>query len=163
VGRRQVQPDLEQLERVGLVTFEQREHLGVHDAATGREPLHVATTEPRRGTERIGVVDQTLAHERHGLEATVRVLGEARDDQPVVHAPAAGAGEVHAQVAVVDRHRRREELVAWRVRVVVVGAEQERVECGPMQPELEGLQDRARHLVSLGSDRPIDWRRRSLG
>jgi hypothetical protein len=36
VPRRQVQPDLEQLQRVGLRGVEQREHLGVHDAAARR-------------------------------------------------------------------------------------------------------------------------------
>ena len=43
---RQVQPDLEQLERVRLLGVEQREHLRVDDAAAGGEPLHVAAPEP---------------------------------------------------------------------------------------------------------------------
>ena len=58
VGGRQVEPDLEQLERVGPVAVEQREHLGVDDAAARGEPLHVAATEARGGAERIGVVDE---------------------------------------------------------------------------------------------------------
>ena len=45
----EVQPDLEQLERVGLVVVEEREHLRVHDAPAGGEPLRVAGPEARRG------------------------------------------------------------------------------------------------------------------
>ena len=47
-ARRQVEPDLEQLQRVRRVGVEQREHLRVHDAAAGGEPLHVAAAEARR-------------------------------------------------------------------------------------------------------------------
>ena len=38
----EVDPDLEELERVRLGLVEQREHLGVHDAFAGGQPLHVA-------------------------------------------------------------------------------------------------------------------------
>ncbi len=39
---RQVQPDLEQLERVRPVAVQQWEHLGVDDTLAGRHPLDVA-------------------------------------------------------------------------------------------------------------------------
>ena len=51
VGGRQVQPDLEQLERVRTVSIEQGEHLGVDDAAAGGQPLHVTASEPRGRAE----------------------------------------------------------------------------------------------------------------
>ena len=65
----QVQPDLEQLERVRLALVEQREHLRVDDALAGGEPLHVAPAEAGGGAERVGVVDEALADVGDGLEA----------------------------------------------------------------------------------------------
>ncbi len=69
VDGREVQPDLEQLERVRPLAVEEREHLGVHDALARGEPLHVAAPEAGRGAERIGVVDDAAAHVGDGLEA----------------------------------------------------------------------------------------------
>ena len=63
------------------------------------EPLHVAAAKARRGTERIGMVDQALAHNGDGLEAAVRMRGEARHCAAVVHAPAVAAAEVLTDVA----------------------------------------------------------------
>ena len=74
----QVEPDLEQLERVRLLGVEQREHLRVDDAPAGGEPLHVAPPEAGGGAQRVGVVDEALAHVGDGLEAAVRVVREAR-------------------------------------------------------------------------------------
>ena len=76
---RQVDPDLEQLGGVRAVTVEEREHLGVLDAAAGGHPLHVAAAVAGGGAERVGVVDEALADERDRLEAAVRVDGEARE------------------------------------------------------------------------------------
>ena len=103
---RQVDPDLEQLERVRAVLVEQREHLGVDDAAAGGQPLGVATAEARRGAERVGVVDEAAAHVGDGLEAAVGVAGEARARAAVVHPPAVDAGEVLAQLAPGERGAR---------------------------------------------------------
>jgi hypothetical protein len=64
------------------------------------------------------VVDETVAHERDRLEAAVGVLGEPGDDEAVVHAPAVLAGEVHADLAVVDRYGGRQHVVAGGVGVV---------------------------------------------
>jgi hypothetical protein len=36
VRRREIEPDLEELERIRTIRFQQREHLAVHDAAAGR-------------------------------------------------------------------------------------------------------------------------------
>ena len=58
----------------------------------GGQPLHVAAAEARGRAERIGVVDQALAHDGHGLEAAVRMRREAGHRLAVVHAPAVLAG-----------------------------------------------------------------------
>jgi hypothetical protein len=54
----QIEPDLKEL-RVILQRrlLLEREHLGVHDAATGSHPLKIATTIARTVSERIRVVD----------------------------------------------------------------------------------------------------------
>ena len=64
--------------------------------------------EARRRAERVGVIDEPAAHDRHGLEAAVRVLREARHDVAVVHAPAVLAREVLPDVAAGERRRRPE-------------------------------------------------------
>jgi hypothetical protein len=97
--RRQVQPDLKQLERVRRRALEQGKHFGVHDALAGREPLYVARPVTRRGAEGIGVIDEAAPGDRNGFEAAMRVLREARDDVAVVHAPAVDSLEIHADVA----------------------------------------------------------------
>ncbi|MNT02972.1 hypothetical protein D3C72_1374880 [compost metagenome] len=96
---REVEPDLEELDRVGAGRVEQGEHLRMDDALARRQPLHVARAEARRGAERVGVVDVAVEHDGDGLEAAVRVPGEARHHVAVVHAPAVDAGEVLADVA----------------------------------------------------------------
>src|SRR4051794_32631066 len=77
---RQVQPDLEKLERVVALALDEREHLRVDDACPGGEPLHVTRAEARRRAERIRMVDEPATRDGHGLEAAVGVLGEARND-----------------------------------------------------------------------------------
>ena len=124
----QVEPDLEQLERVGAVAIEQREHLAVHDAGAGGQPLHVAAAEAGGGAERVAVVDQALADVGDGLEAAVRVGWEAGHDLAVVHPPAVDALEVLTELAAGERRRRAELGVARGVAVEVVDAEQERVD-----------------------------------
>ena len=66
------------------------------------------------------------------LEPAVRVLREAGHDLAVVHVPAVDAGEVLADLAPVERRRRAELVVARRVGVVVVDAEQEGVDRRPL-------------------------------
>ena len=133
--RRQVEPDLEQLERIRRRRVEQRKHLGVDDALAGGQPLHVAAAEAGGRAERIGVVDQALADDRHGLEAAVRMAGEARHLAAVVHAPAVLAAEVLAEVAAGERRVGAEPGVALRIGVVVMDAEQERVDRLPGEAE----------------------------
>ena len=78
-ARREVQPDLEELERVRPSRVEQREHLGVHDAAAGGQPLHVAarrSAPPRRASREWSM--RPVADDGHRLEAAVRVLRGSR-------------------------------------------------------------------------------------
>jgi hypothetical protein len=75
VAGRQVEPDLEQLQRVGRVRVQQRKHLGVHDAAAGGQPLHVAAAEACVAPSE-SEWSTRPAHDGHGLEAAVRVRGK---------------------------------------------------------------------------------------
>ena len=61
VGGRQIEPDLEQLHAVRPVLVEQREHLAVHDALPGGEPLHVTAAESGGRAQRVGVIDEPAA------------------------------------------------------------------------------------------------------
>jgi hypothetical protein len=134
-ARRQVQPDLEQFQRIGRILAQQRKHLRVHHAAACREPLHIAATEACLRAERVGVVDQPLADDGHGLEAPVRVLGKARHRGAVVQAPAVLAAEVLSDVAAGQRGGRAHLRIAQRIGIVVVGAEQEGVGCLPRKTQ----------------------------
>src|SRR3982750_1123054 len=71
---RQIEPDLEELDRVRLALLEQREHPRMDDAAPRGEPLHVATSEASGGTEGIRVIDVTAPRDRHRFETAMRVL-----------------------------------------------------------------------------------------
>ncbi len=62
---------------------------------------HWVSPLPKRAAapERVGVVDQTLAHVGDGLEAAMGMLREAGDLESVVHPPAVDTGEVGAELA----------------------------------------------------------------
>ena len=146
---REVQPDLEELDGVGLALLEEREHLGVDDPSARGQPLDVAAPEARRGAERVGVIDVAAARDRDRLEPAVRVLREPGYDAAVVHPPAVLALEVLPEVATGERGRRPHALVARGVGVVVVDAEQERVRRLPREAERAGAEDEAAHRANL--------------
>ena len=100
----------------------------MNDAASRREPLHVATSVAGRRAERVGMIDEPPSHDGHRLEAAVRMLGKSGDHVAVVHAKAVFQREVHADVATGERHRRAELRVAFGVAIFVVHAKEERVE-----------------------------------
>lgn len=131
VRRGQVEPDLEQLERVGLLRVQQREHLGMHDALARGQPLHVALPEAGGSAQRIGMVDEAGAHDGHGLEAAVRMGREAGHLVAVVHAPAVLAREILPDLPARERRVGPQAAIAARVGIVVVGAEKEGVQRGP--------------------------------
>ena len=127
VLRGQVQPDLEQLQRVGTFAVEQREHLGVDDALAGGEPLGVSLAEPGRGAQGIRVIDEASTDHGDRLESAVRVLRESR--APFVRGTCASHPGLRSPGRCRGRRatRRAPALVARRIGVVVVDAEQERV------------------------------------
>ncbi len=72
--RRQVGPELEAVHPARRVAVR---HLLVEDAAAGGHPLHVAGTERALVAQAVGVVDRAGQHVGDGLDAAVRVPGEA--------------------------------------------------------------------------------------
>ena len=84
---------------------------------------------------------RALANEADGLEASVRMLGEARHPAAVVHRPAVLLGEVVAQGATGELLRGRTEVVhAFGVVVSVMGDEQEGVDRGPLGTQRKRLE-----------------------
>ena len=69
------------------------------DAFAGGEPLNISAAEARSCAKRVGVIDVSLAHDRHGLESAVRVLRESGDHAAVIHPPAVLTFKIHADVA----------------------------------------------------------------
>ena len=127
----QVHPNLKQLERVRRVLVHEREHLRVDDAAPRRHPLHVAGAEACGGAERVRVVDEAAPHDGDRLEAAMGMLREAGHHVAVVHAPAVLALEVHPDPAPGKGRRRSHLRVAERIGVVMMDAEEERIDRGP--------------------------------
>ena len=141
-ARRQVQPDLEQLQRIGRIAAQQRKHLRVLYALAGGEPLHIAATKARGSAQRVAVIDQSLAHQRHGLEATVRMAGKARHASAVVHGKAVLAAEVAAHLAAFEFHGlHAQPAITGRIGVVMVGAEQKRIHGGPQRAQRLALEN----------------------
>jgi hypothetical protein len=68
-----------------------------------------------------------IAHDGHRLEAAVRVCRKAGHGLAVVHAPAVLATKVLPQIAPCQRGLRALLVVAGRVGIVVMHAEQKRV------------------------------------
>src|SRR5687768_3785074 len=116
----------------------------MHDASSGGEPLHVAITEARCGAKRIGVVYEALANNRHRFESSVRMRRESGNRLAVIHAPAILAGEVLSDVAPSQRRVGAKPAIATRIRVVVMDAQQKRVNRIPGKTEGALLNDRAR-------------------
>src|SRR6476660_9079167 len=87
------------------------------------------------------MVDQALANDRHGLETAMRMAREARHRVAVVHAPAVLAAEVLAEVATGQRRVGPEPAVRPRIGVVVIDAEQERIDRFPGESERLDLDD----------------------
>ena len=118
-----------------MIGLKQRKHFRMYDPGAGREPLHIAAAEARRRAERVAVVDEPFAHERHSLEPAVWMLRETGHGVAVIHAPPVLAREVLAHVAVRERRGRAEPVVAGRVQVDVMHADQERILGLPRETE----------------------------
>ena len=92
------------------------------------------------------MIDEPAAHDGDGLEAAVRVLREAGHHVAVVHAPAVPALEVLPDGAPGQRRSGAELVVAGRVGIVVVGAEQEGIHHRPLEAERVQGEDGGVHL-----------------
>ena len=128
---RQIEPDLEQLSRVGRIRVAQGKHFAVHNALARSEPLHVARAKAGGGAQRVRVVDMPLADYGHRFKAPVWVRRKAGNGLAVVHAPTVFARKVLAQIASAQGGVRPHGGVATRVGVHVVHAKQKRVYRGP--------------------------------
>ncbi len=151
VLRREVEPDLEQVQGIGLVVVDEREHLTVGDAAAGGQPLGVAAAITGLRALRVGVIDQALLDHGHGLEPTMRMRREAGDGRAVIHIPAVLAGEVLADIATLEARPGSHVRVTGGIAVEVMRSEQERVGTGPRPGQREGLQD-CGHRIPISAD-----------
>mmetsp|Transcript_23592 Transcript_23592/g.67035 ORF Transcript_23592/g.67035 Transcript_23592/m.67035 type:complete len:267 (-) Transcript_23592:273-1073(-) len=124
LGGVRVEPDLEESRGVRPVTVNKREVLAVHNTFSGVHPLEVALAITARVALAVRVVDDALDGGGDGLEAAVRVLGEARDLVAVVEAPRRVGVKVHA-VADTQVGGDLHLVVARRVVVLVVDEEEE--------------------------------------
>ena len=129
----EVEPDLEESQRVRRVVVDEREHLAVDYSFPCRHPLDVALPVPPRVAHRVRVIDEPLHRGGDGLEAAVGMLREARDAFAVVHA-VLGA---RVEVSSVASARRAHLAVSRRVLVVVVHREEERI--GGLERERQPL------------------------
>ena len=86
-ARREVQPDLKELHRIGAIGTNEGEHLGVHDPGAGGQPLNVALAVACGCSQRVGVIYEASPHDGHGLESPVRMLRESGHLATVIHAP----------------------------------------------------------------------------
>ena len=125
----------------------------MHDAAAGGQPLHVAAAEARGGAERVGMIDEAVAHDGDRLEAAVRMAGKAGHGAAVIHAPAVFALEVLAEVAPGQRRGGAETIVAGRVAIVVVDAEEERIGGDPLEAERRDAADDVGHADNVSRHR----------
>jgi hypothetical protein len=81
------------------------------------------------------VIDEALPHDRHRLEAAVRMLRKAGHDLAVIHAKAVLDREILSEIASSERRIRPHPLVALRVAIEMVDAEKEGVGGFPGKPE----------------------------
>lgn len=146
---RKVHPDLKQLERIGLVGMNEREHLGMNNPRSSRQPLNIAPAIARRGAQRIAVVDQAAADDGYGLEAAMGVLRKAGDARSVVHPPAVFSSEVLPDFAPGEGSGGGQIAISLRIGVVVVDAKKKRVLGWPLKSEGESFEDGAGHRQSI--------------
>src|SRR4029078_5353438 len=79
--RREIDPELQDLERPAVAPELLRRDLGVLDAAPCRHPLHSAGADHALMPGAVAVRDGAFDDERHGLEAAVRMRSER---QPLI-------------------------------------------------------------------------------
>src|SRR5689334_4126459 len=75
----------------------------------------------------------------------MRMLREARNRAAVIHPPAVGTGEVHADVSRLERRVRTHVRVRLRIPVEMMYAEEEGINGGSLKAERGRLQDGIGH------------------
>jgi uncharacterized protein DUF4440 len=95
------------------------------------------------------MIDVALADNGHGLEAAMGMLGKPWDDVAVIHAPAVRVAEVLSDVVAGKRCRRAELIVALRIAIEMMDAEQKRIERLPPIAQRADLKDGIGHPVTL--------------
>ncbi|MPM93824.1 hypothetical protein SDC9_140966 [bioreactor metagenome] len=138
-----IQPDLEQLEFIGLVLVQQREHLGMLQACTRRHPLHVARAIAPAVALRIGVIDIATTQYRHRLHAAMRMVGKAwQSMRAEVEAEAVRIRKVVADAVPLQALIGHAEFgIARRVVLDVMRAQEERVHSHPGPGQFHGFED----------------------
>ena len=121
----------------------------MHHAASRGEPLHVAVTETRCGAERVGMVDESLANNRHGFKSTVRMRRKSGNALTVIHAPTILTGEVLPDITTGKRRVWPKPAIPARISVVVMNAQQKRIDRVPGKTEGALLNDCACFHVHL--------------
>src|SRR5262249_45756921 len=163
VGARKIQPDLEELEAFRRLAIEKRKHFRMNNAFPCREPLHVAGSEACGCAERIRMIDVSVAHDRDRFESTMRMLRKSRNGAAVIHPPAVLAFKVLSDVSSGERRGGPEPLLAFRIHIVVVHAEEEWVGCFPRDTESLDVDNGITHnnlSRLIKGDRTIEIHRR---
>src|SRR5665213_3037095 len=111
----------------------------MHHALPSSQPLDIAATESRGGTERVGMIDVAASHDRDGLESAMGMGWEPRHRLAVIHAPTVFAGKVLAESPSPERCVRSQRRIALRVGILVIYAEEEWIQCCPGKAELADL------------------------
>ncbi len=162
---REVQPDLEQLDRVGLVA---RRAAGTSREWTMPSPAVTHWTSPR--PKRAAAPSESEWSIRPWRTKVIvskprwGCWGKPGHDLAVVHPPAVDAGEVLPEIASFERGGRAELVVAGRVGVEVVDAEQEGIDGRPLEVERHALEHgighptRLRTAQGISTTRPNDCR-----
>ena len=96
-----------------------------------RSPL----TKSGRCTQRVRVIDKSLSRDRNRFEAAMGVLGETGDPFAVIHAPAVLAAEIMTDGSPCKGVHGSHILIPRGIGVLVVSAEQERVQRLPSRPQ----------------------------
>src|SRR5690606_1877802 len=92
--------------------------------------------------ERVRMIGESAPLDRHGLETAMRMSREPRHHGAVIHPPTVDPLEVHAEIPPGERRVGAELVVARGIAIVVIRAEQERIDARPRETERPGEKNR---------------------
>jgi hypothetical protein len=134
---RKVDPNLKEVQTIGFVGVDKREHFGMHETGTGGHPLNITVAVTPACPTRVKVVNETVQHDGHRFKTPVRMGRKARYGSSMVHLPVVSLIKIRTDVAAHERFAWSHQLVAFRVQIKVMDAEQKGVKCRP--DEAHGL------------------------